>query len=224
MHKSTVHRLLLTLEKKRFVKRDAATGLYRPGIRLLQLAYLTLENSDLRQVAAPFMRRLQEQERETVDLCVLDGTEVIFLDVLESPQRVRLAAATGQRLPAFCTASGKAILAFMPEDAVRRILERGTPQYTPFTPTSHAAILENLRRVREQGFAFSDQEYEDGINAVSAPILDPDGQPVAAIAVAGPAFRLTVERMRTIGPSLMVTAQDIGREIGLNNHLLAAVP
>jgi IclR family KDG regulon transcriptional repressor len=218
MHKSTVHRLLLTLEKKRFVQRDSATGLYRPGIRLLQLAYLTLEKNDLRQLAAPFMRRLLEQHRETVDLSIFDGVDVVFLDVLESPQRIRLAAATGQRLPAFCTASGKAFLAFMPDEAVKRILEHGMTKYTPFTPTSIQNVLDDLHAIRERGFAISEQEYEDGINAVCAPILDADGRPVAAIAVAGPAYRLTNERMREIGPSVMTAAQDITREIEMASN------
>ena len=109
LHKSTVHRLLATLEGKRFVERDPVTGIYQLGIRVLQMAYLTLERNDLRRLAAPFLRHLCEQHRETVDLAVLDDADVVFLDVVESPQRVKLAAAPGQRLPAFATASGKAI-------------------------------------------------------------------------------------------------------------------
>jgi IclR family transcriptional regulator, KDG regulon repressor len=218
MNKSTVHRLLLTLEKKRFVQRDPATGQYTPGIRLLQLAYLTLEKNDLRELAAPFMRRLLDQQLETVDLCIFDGFEVVFLDVLESPQRIRLAAAPGQRLPAFCTASGKAFLAFMPDDTVKRILQQGMTQYTQFTPLSAQAVLDDLHSTFKRGFAYSAQEYEDGINAVSAPILDADGKALAAIAVAGPAYRLPVERMLEIGPSVMATAQEIAREIEMANR------
>ena len=116
INKSTVHRLLATLEGKRFVERDAVTGIYRPGIRLLQLASLTLEHNDLRRLATPFLHELRDQFRENVNLSVLDEMDVVYLAVNESPQRVKLAAAPGQRLPAFCTASGKAILAFMPEE------------------------------------------------------------------------------------------------------------
>ena len=144
---------------------------------------------------------------------------MVFLDVLESPQRIRLAAATGQRLPAFCTASGKAFLAFMPDEAVKRILEHGMTKYTQFTPTSVKTVLDDLHSTRQRGFAFSEQEYEDGINAVCAPILDSAGKPVAAIAVAGPAYRLTTERMHEIGPSVMATAQDIAREIEMSNRV-----
>jgi len=218
IHKSTVHRLLATLEGKRFVERDPLTGIYRPGIRLLQMAYLTLEHNDLRQVAAPFLRKLCEQYRENVNLSVLDDTDVVYLDVIESPQRVKLAATSGQRLPAFCTASGKAIFAFMPKENVQKILERGMPNYTRHTIASPEALLENIRRARERGFAFSEQEFEDGINAVAAPILDSSNRPIASISVAGPSFRLTRERLNEIGPMVKATAGEIANEIELTAH------
>lgn len=213
MHKSTVHRLLLTLEKKQFVQRDPISGVYQPGIRFLQLASLSLENNSLRQIAAPYMRRLQEQHLETVDLGILDGEDIVFLDVLESPQRIRLAAAVGQRLPAFCTASGKAILALLPEENVRQILQGSMKSYTPNTPLSVEAILGGLRQARQLGFAISVEEFEDGINAVSAPIVNSEGVPVASIAIAGPSYRLTVEQMEAIGPSIAAATSEISREI-----------
>jgi DNA-binding IclR family transcriptional regulator len=218
MHKSTVHRMLATLEGKRFVQRNPATGTYRLGIRLLQMAYLTLEHNDLRQLATPFLHRLCEQYQENIDLAVLDDTDVVFLDVIEGPQRVKLSAAIGQRLPAFATASGKAILAFMPDETVQRILERGMPQLTQHTIRSPGALFENLRHAREWGFAIDEQEFEEGINAVAAPILDLNGQPIAAVAVAGPAYRLTRERMVEIGPLVLVTAQGIAQEVEMAVH------
>src|SRR5512136_2943150 len=136
LNKSTVHRLLATLDQNRFIQRDLATGAYRPGIRLMQLAYLMLEQNDLRRYATPFLHHLWEQVRETVDLAVFDNKEVVYLLVLESPQLVKLAAATGQRLPATCTASGKALLAFMDDETIQRVLEDGTPKYTNCTSVS----------------------------------------------------------------------------------------
>jgi IclR family acetate operon transcriptional repressor len=219
IHKSTVHRLLATLEKKRFVQRDPVTGTYRLGIRLLQMAYLTLEHNDLRRLAAPFLHRLCDQHQENIDLSVLDDGDVVYLTMLESPQRVKLAAAVGQRLAAFATASGKAILAYMPDETVRRILERGMPQYTLHTPRSPEAFFENMRQVRKQGFAVSEQEFEEGINAVAAPILDLCERPIAAVAVAGPAYRLTRERMIEIGPLLVNTVHEIAQEVEMAAHL-----
>ena len=218
MHKSTVHRFLATLERQRFVQRDPATGMYRPGLRVLQLAYLTLENNDIRRLAAPFLRRLWEQHRETVTLSVLDDTDVIYLDVIESPQRVKLAAAVGQRLPAFSTASGKAILMSLPETVVRQILASGMELYTHATLRSPEDVLENLRNARQQGFALSLEEYEEGISAVAVPILDPAGQPLAAMAVAGPAFRLPRERMNQIGPQILAVAGEFSKEFEMAAH------
>jgi DNA-binding IclR family transcriptional regulator len=210
INKSTVHRLLATLEGKRFVERDAVTGVYKPGIRLLQMAYLTMENNDLRRLAAPFLHNLCNQFRENVNLSILDGADVVYVDAIESSQRVKLAAAPGQRLPAFCTASGKAILAFLPEENIKHILERGMPGYTQNTLTSPELFFENIRQVRELGFAISIQEFEDGINAIAAPICN---QPIASISIAGPAYRLTRERMLEIGPDLLVTAKNIAMEV-----------
>ena len=219
MNKSAVHRHLATLERKRFVQRDPVTGVYQLGVRLLQMAYLTLEHNDLRRLAAPFLRRLCDEYRETVDLAVLDDADVVFLDVLESPQRVKLAAAIGQRLPAFATASGKAMLALMPEATVRRILSRGMPFTTEHAAHSPEILLEDLRQTRERGYALAAQEYEYGINAVAAPILDLRQQPIASISVAGPTYRLTLERMIEIGPQVLSAAQELARELEM-----AAVP
>ena len=217
MNKSTVHRLLGTLEKKRFVQRDPSTGLYQLGIRLFQMAYLTLEQSDLRHLAAPVMQSLCEQFRETITLSVIDDTDLIFLEVIESPQRVKLAASTGQRLPALSTAAGKAMLAHMSNETVLNFLDRGMQQFTQHTITTKDAFMENLDIARKQGFAISTQEYEDGINAVAAPILDTNNNPLAAITVAGPAYRLTLEIMLKIGPSVVLAAQAIAQEVNPAN-------
>jgi DNA-binding IclR family transcriptional regulator len=214
LNKSTVHRLLGTLEKKRFLQRDPSTGLYQLGIRLLQIAYLTLEQNDLRRLAAPFLHRLCEEHRETVTLSILDDSDVVFLDVVESPQRVKLAASIGQRLPAFATAAGKAILAYISDEAVKKVIERGMQQYTPQTIHSQEIFFQDLNQTRKQGFSIAEQEYEEGINAVAAPILNLAGQPVAAITVTGPAYRLSRERMNEIGSTILETAREIAIELG----------
>ncbi len=215
MNKSTVHRLLGTLEKKRFLQRDQSTGLYQLGIRLLQMAYLTLEQNDIRQQAVPFLHRLHEQQRETITLSVLDESDVIFLDVLESPLRVKLAASTGQRLPAFATAAGKALLAHLPQEMAARVFRQSIHPYTSKTILSEESFLEDLRQTQKLGYAISEHEYEEGINAVAAPILDANGQPLAAITVAGPAYRFVRDRMIEIGPTVVATAQEIAQEIQL---------
>ena len=107
MSKTTVHRLLTTLENKRFITRDKTTGLYRLGFRFIEMAALVLQDVELHRWAHPYLQRLSSEYGETVDISILDGSHVIYLEVIESPQRVKLAAAVGQRLPAFFTASGQ---------------------------------------------------------------------------------------------------------------------
>jgi IclR family KDG regulon transcriptional repressor len=212
MSKATVHRLLATLEKKRFVTRDKVTGLYRLGFRFVEMA--SLVGKDLQQWAQPYLQRLSEECGETVDMSVLDGSSVIYLCVVESPQRVKIAAAVGQRLPAFCTASGRALMAYLPEDRIEKILAEGFIRYTDTSPGSVEAVLESLRATRERGFAVSEREYEQEINAVAAPILGMDNRPLAAIAIVGPSYRLTLERMLVLGQSLKKTTETIAREVG----------
>lgn len=219
LHKSTVHRILSTLEKKRFVKRDEATGNYSLGINLLHMAYLTLNQSDLRHISARYMRLLSEKFLETVNLAILDKDDVIYLEVVESPQRVKLAAAIGQRLPAFCTASGKAILAFSSKETVNQIIEHGMDKYTECTITSAEKFLANMKETQDRGFSMSLEEYEAGINAIAAPILDRNNQPLASVAIAGPSYRLTEERMIEIGKELLDAVHEISEEVEISSTI-----
>jgi IclR family KDG regulon transcriptional repressor len=213
--KSTVHRLLATLERKRFIIRDKTTGKYRLGLRFIETASLVLQDADLQRWTQLYLQRLSDECGETVDLAVLDETDVVYLQVIEGPQQVKLAARVGQQLPAFCTASGKAFLAYLPNGEVDRILGEGLPKCTENTPVSLTDLYEDLRVVRERGFAISEEEYEKDINAVAAPILDANGCPVAAVAIVGPSFRLPHERMLMLGQSIQVTTDAIAREVGL---------
>jgi IclR family KDG regulon transcriptional repressor len=213
LHKSTAHRLLATLEDKRFIQRDPNTGLYRLGLRLLRLIHVTLNHDDLLQLAIHHLLRLSEAFEENVHLTVLDETSVVYVHIIESPRRVKLAAALGQSLPAHATASGKAILAFLPESELLNILERGMQRYTKNTIYSVETFLKDKQEIVEQGYAVSEQEYESDINAIAAPVLDADSYPVASISIAGPAYRLTKEHILEIAPNLLATARELSQEV-----------
>jgi IclR family transcriptional regulator, KDG regulon repressor len=214
MSKSTVHRLLGTLESKRFLIRDSATGKYHLGFRFLEIGFRAFKEGD-QHWAMPYLQHLAGECGETVDLAVLDEDHVIYLQVIESNQRVKLAAAIGQRLPAFCTASGKAFLAFLPPEKVQKILALGLTRYTENTFTTVEDLMQNLKETRQRGFSISEQEYEKDIHAVAAPILAADGYPIAVIAIAGPCYRLSRERMEILGPSIQKEINTITREVGL---------
>ena len=215
MSKTTVHRLLATLESKRFITRDKVTGYYRLGFRFIEMASLVLQDVDLHRWARPYLKTLSEECGETVDLSILDGSHVMYLDVIESPQRVKLAAAIGQRLPAFFTASGKAILAFIPEEQVRNIIQQNIEDHTDRMSVSVSEALADLKLTAERGYAISEQEYEEDINAVAAPIFDVNGQPIASIAIVGPSFRFTKDRLPALGESICNMTKVIAEEVGL---------
>ena len=212
--KSTVHRLLATLENKRFLIRSSTTGKYHLGFRFLEMASQVLEDAN-EQWALPYLRHLATEYGETVDLAVMDGDHVIYLQVVESKQRVKIAAAIGQRLPAFCTATGKVFLAYLPDEQVEAILRTGFSKYTEYTHTTLADLNKDLSETRQRGFAISQQEYEKDINAVAAPILAADGTPIFAIAIVGPSFRLSQERMLELGYAIQSVIKTIQREVGL---------
>jgi IclR family transcriptional regulator, KDG regulon repressor len=213
MSKTTVHRLLATLENKRFITRDNATGLYRLGLRFIEMASIVLQDVELNRWAQPYLQRLSSEYGETVDLSILDGSHVIYLEVIESPQRVKLAAAVGQRLPACFTASGKALLAYLPEEQVQKIVSDNLAEASNHAPLSD--LMTDLRITAERGYAISEQEYEEEINAVAAPIFDKDKHPLASIAIVGPSFRLSKDRLPALGESLRQMTQVISDEVGL---------
>lgn len=213
IHKSTVHRLLATLEARGFLVRDQGNGHYRLGFRLVELASVALREIDLPRVAEPHMQRLAAECGETIDLGALDGDHVVYLKVIESPQRLKIAAAVGQRLPAYCTATGKAILAFLPPEQLEPILAADLPRYTELTKVTRADLERDLLATREQGYAVSEQEFEPDINALGAPILDDRGLPLGALAIVGPSFRLTRDRMLGLSRALLAATQAISREL-----------
>jgi DNA-binding IclR family transcriptional regulator len=221
MSKSTVFRLLATLESKRFVQRDGDTGHYRLGSRLIHMGAVATQDWDVAQWAQPHMERLAEHYGETTDLAILDGTSVMYIQVVESPLRVRLSAAVGQRLPAFCTASGKAILAYLPFAQVMSLLNNGLQRFTSATRIELDDLARDLQETHTRGFAVSEQEYELDISAVAAPVLSAQQHPVFALAMAGPSFRLPRERLFELGAALRSTTETMALEMG--STALAAV-
>jgi IclR family KDG regulon transcriptional repressor len=213
LHKSTTHRLLATLERRRFVERHPRTGLYRLGLQVVRLVHVTLDYDHLFHLALPYLRRLNEESQENIHLAVLDGTNVVYVHVVEGQRRVKLAAASGQSLPAHATASGKAILAFLPEAELRAILGNGMRRYTTHTIQSVEAFLKDAQRARDRGYAVGDQELEDEITALAAPVLDADSRPLASVSIAGPAYRLTQKRILKLAPRLLAAVRELSLEL-----------
>jgi len=216
MSRSTVYRLLATLATGGLVTQDALdTEKYRLGFKVLELASKLLDGIEVRHQARAFLRELRDQVNETVHLAIMNGGQVSYVEKVECFQAVRMYSTVGHRGFAHCTALGKAMLAFLPAGEVERILdEHGLPACTPKTLTDREALLRELEQIRQSGYAIDDMENEEGIRCVGAAILDHRGQPVAALSISGPAFRLTVERIHELSVPVKVTALQISRQLG----------
>ena len=212
--KSTAHRLLATMESKHFLIRNPDSGKYHLGYRFLEMATQVSRGAN-HQWAYPYLQELVDKFGETVDLAVMDRDRVIYLQVIESTQRVKIVAAVGQRLPTYCTATGKAFLAFLPEKNRNLILKEKFQSFTDFTITDLVSLNRDLEATRQRGFSYSIQEFEKDINAVAAPILAEDGYPLAAIAIVGPTFRLPEARLQECGSAIIGVVQKITQEVGL---------
>jgi IclR family acetate operon transcriptional repressor len=211
--KSSVFRLLTTLERRGYVERTDGDRRYRLGG-----AWLTYRDGGahgtLTEAALPQMRRLVEAFGETVNLGVLRDGEILYLEIMESPHSFRMAAAPGRRSPVHCTALGKAIAACLPETAVASIgRARGLPALTARTITSAAALRRELARTRARGYAEDNAETEPEASCIGAPVFGPQGDVVGAISLSGP-----TSRMRRIKPAaaraLTEACRQISRALG----------
>ncbi len=215
LNKTTAHRLLSVLEHHRFVERNGADGHYSLGSKLFELGSRAVSRLDLLQRARPFLRRLVDETGETAHLAVLRQGEVLSLANVESPRTLRTPSTVGRRSPAHCTSIGKAILAYRPEEDIDRIITtHGLRKFTERTITSAAALKRELRRVREQGYAVDDEEFENGLRCIGAPVRDYTGEVIGAVSVTGPAIRLTKERTPALARCVVTVAAELSAGLG----------
>lgn len=222
VHKSTAFRLLATLEHREMVVQDPETAKYRLGPGIARLGRTVDEEVDLRRHARDVMRQLAAQTEETVNLAILDGTDVIYVDQIIGSSGVLSVDWLGWRSPIHCTASGKAILAFQPERRRRGLLGDRLEAATPRTVVDLTVLERHLERVREDGYATIVGELEVGLNAVAAPIFDADGRPVAALTVSGPDARMPEPDLAELGVRVRRAAEDVSRELGYDTPVHGA--
>jgi DNA-binding IclR family transcriptional regulator len=208
---STAHRLLAMLEHYRLIERDPATKAYGLGPWLGELGRAALGRLDLRPLARPALVRLVDRVGETAHLVGLEGANAVFLDCVECNATVRATPRTGQRLPAHCTAGGKAQLAALPRSRVLELLPSETLEgLTAESTRSRTELLRELDRIRSTGYATNRRESEPDVHAVAAAIVDPSGALRGGVTVAGPPERMKASRMREIGEAVSQAATSIG--------------
>jgi DNA-binding IclR family transcriptional regulator len=207
LHKSTVHRLLASLEAKGFIVRDADSDKYRLGMRIWELSASSSRSDDPAVLLLPEMERLRDRLGETISLYIRDGLERIRIQAVQSKQAVRRVAPVGVRMPLYVGASSKVLVAFGGQEVLDMVLQ------DPNWPASidRASFIKQLEDIRRIGYATSVEEREQGAAAVAAPVLNRDGRLIAALSVSGPSNRWSLEEMKKHAPMIQETAVRMGR-------------
>jgi DNA-binding IclR family transcriptional regulator len=212
--KSSVHYLLVTLERCGYVRRSERTGRYMMGVKLFSMGNLALSSLSLRQRAASYLAGLRNRTGLTVHMAILDGTEAILIAKQETPRGSRLASWVGKRMDMHATGIGKAMLAYLPKAEVDLIVEkRGLARHNENTISSLRRLHEELDSVAKIGYALDNEEDELGVRCLGVPILGPDGRPLAAISVAGSAEEIPFENLPHLSNELRHTAKMLSQAV-----------
>jgi IclR family pca regulon transcriptional regulator len=220
LSRSTAHRYVATLAKLGYLQQDPDSKRYRLGPRVLDLGFSAINSMDVREISAPHLRQLSDETGYTVNLAILDGTDVVYIERCRSARpgqrEIDLNLHVGARLPAYCTAMGKAILAFVPDDRLDEIVEKiDFAKRGPNTLTSAGAFRVELAKVRELGVAVNDEELAYGLRSIAAPIRSRSGEVLAALNLAVHRTMVSIDELiARYGPVVAQTAHDISLGMG----------
>ena len=212
VHKSTISRLLTTMEAAGFMQRIPSNGHYALGTRLLELAPLVLARLDVRTVARPWLEELARASQETANVAVWDHDEAINVDQIASPQPILYMGWIGRRTPAHASSTGKTLLAFQPAEVIERVLSRPLRAYTRATVTDPDRLRQELAWIRECGYAMAEDEFQEGVTAVAAPILA-RRLVAGAISLSAPTYRTTRQRKGQFVHLLTVAAREVSQRM-----------
>jgi DNA-binding IclR family transcriptional regulator len=210
--KSSASYILRTLETQGYLTRDAESGKYRVGLKILSLSRGALGGRDVRGVALPIMRHLTQQTGLTCHLAVLDGPEAVYIEKVEPEGFIRMDTWVGRRMSVHATSVGKAIVAHIPQEQLEQILrKRGMEKRTPKTLTTVPRLLKELEKVRAQGYAVDDEENNLGARCVGAPIFDERGMIEASLGLSGTTQQVSPQTM----PRILEALKDAARHISM---------
>ncbi len=218
--RSTAHRYIMTLARLGYLQQDATTRQYGLGPRVLDLGFTAINSMELRHVAAPHLRRLCDETGHTVNMAILDGADIVYIERCRASRarqdEIDLDLHVGSRLPAYCTSLGKVLLAYLPDGLRDEILsEVSFSRRGPNTITSRAAFLAELERVREAGLAVNNEELAYGLRSIAVPVRSASGEAVAAVNLAAHRAMAPLDDLvERVGPVMQRTAAEISAQLG----------
>ena len=218
--RSTTHRYIATLARLGYLHQDPATRKYVLGPRVLEIGFTAINSMELRDVAAPHLRRLCDETGHTVNMAILDDVDIVYVERVRASRRhqneIDLDLHVGSRLPAYCTSMGKVLLAFLPDAERNELLDRITfDRRGPNTLTSKTALVAELRRIRIAGIAVNNEELAYGLRSVAVPVFSVGGEAVAALNLAAHRTMASLEDLiARLGPIMQRTAAQISSQLG----------
>jgi len=220
LYPSTTHRILDTLKHWGYVEQEPDNQEYQLGLKVLELGMAKLQQIDLVREATPYLKELVKQCNETAHLGVLEEGDVLYLAKEESSQTIRMCSYVGKRAPLHCTALGKVLLAFLPEEERKKILEqKELPRLTDNTITDRNKLEKELSKIQKQGFALDQEENEKDVRCIAAPIRNYQGRVIAAVSISGPAFRIDKKVQNNLKEALIETSTKISKRLGYDDKL-----
>ncbi len=215
LHKNNVFRILATLEFRGYIEQNKKTEGYRLGPKIFELGLIFKYQMGLIKHAKPIMEEIVKRHNETVYLGVLRDIYAIYIDNVETTHTVRVVSRVGSQIPAYASAIGKVQLAYLPMDELERLLrDRKLKAYTEKTITDKNLLMEELKKVAEEGYALDNEEFEDDVKCVAAPIRDYTRWVVAGLSISAPAFRMSEEAMPELIETVKWGALQISKSLG----------
>jgi DNA-binding IclR family transcriptional regulator len=215
LDRSTTYRILLSLEKCGFVEKDKKTGEYSLGVATFETGNIYLRRMDFIQISKPIMAGLALEVQETVHLAVLSDTEIVYVDKVDSPRTLGVMSKIGQRAPVYCTGLGKVLLAHQPNDELSRIVQQiKLEPFTRNTISSKKKLVEELRKIRKQGYALDQKEYEQDVECIGAPIRNHLGNTIAAISISGPQRKINTPQEKQFIGHVVKAAAAVSSKMG----------
>jgi IclR family KDG regulon transcriptional repressor len=216
LHKNKIFRLLATLEAKGYIEQNKATENYRLGVKSLELGQTYLKQLGLVRQAKPFLRAIVEKCNEMAYVGIIRQNSVIYLDVEEASQIVKVASRVGWRLPIHCTAIGKAQIAYASEEELEKLgILNHMERFTPNTIVDKGEFIKHIKEVAKRGYALDNEEYNPEVRCVGVPVRDYTGRVVGGISVCGPSFRMTDELLKTkIIPVVKDAGEKVSKRLG----------
>ncbi len=221
--KSNVHRILTTLVEQGYVVRFDAGSTYQLNYKMFEIGSRVVSRLRLSEVARPFLQRIVRRTGESAHIMIYHNAEIIYLDKIENNAPIRASSEPGLRAPAYCVASGKVLLAYQPDDEVRRVMRR-VKAHTPHTVTDVASLRAEIDAVRVNGYAINREGWRAGVAGAAAPVLVGAAHAIAALAILGPADRLDDDLLHAAGRLLSQQAQELSRQLGYEPGSTTGVP